>query len=58
MNIFDECGTRHRQNDVFLKKFLLLLAALEKSYVNLIIKALRDKLPPLRILGNIPKRNR
>ena len=27
--------------------FLLLLATLEKSYVNLIIKALRDKLPPL-----------
>ena len=32
---------------MFLRKILLLLATLEKSYVNLIIKALRDKLPPL-----------
>ena len=28
MNIFEERGTRHRQNDVFLRKFLLLLATL------------------------------
>ena len=31
----------------FLRKFLLLLATLEKSYINLILKALRDKLLPL-----------
>ena len=28
MNIFEERGTRHKQNDVFLRKFLLLLATL------------------------------
>jgi hypothetical protein len=28
LNIFEERGTGHRQNDVFLRKFLLLLVAL------------------------------
>ena len=46
MNIFEERGTRHRQNDVFLAEFMHSFSLRSRNLINL-ITSLLILLPPL-----------